>query len=106
MRRLICVVALVVMPAQAQFYSGNELWQIMQADDYTSKGMALGFVAGVSDSWDGTLVCGPSSVTLGQAVDIVKRFLRDNPQSRHLSAESLARVALARAWPCRKGSGS
>ena len=106
MKRWIAVLALCSSTAQAEFFTGNELLQMMDGDTYADKGMALGFVAGVSDVWNSISVCPPKNVTLGQTHDIVRRHLRDNPQSRHMTAESQVRIALEKFWPCRRGSGT
>lgn len=104
-KKLILSAAVACGPAHAEFYTGNDLLQMMDGDTYADKGMALGFVAGVSDAWQGVSICIPKSATLGQVHDIAKRHLRDNPQTRHLTAESLIRNVLERVWPCRKGTG-
>jgi hypothetical protein len=104
-KRLLLTAALVCGPAQAEFFTGNDLLQMMDGDTYADKGMALGFVAGVSDVWNSISVCPPKNVTLGQTHDIARRHLRDNPQTRHMTAESQVRIALEKVWPCRRGTG-
>lgn len=104
MKKWIAVLALCSGTAQAEFYSGNDLLQKMDGE-FSDRSLALGFVAGVADVWTNISVCPPKNVTLGQAHDIVRRYLVDNPQSRHFTAESLAKNALERVWPCRRGTG-
>jgi|688.fasta_scaffold84698_12 hypothetical protein len=104
-KRLLLTAALVCGPVQAEFYSGNDLLQKMDGE-FSDRSLALGFVAGVADVWTNISVCPPKNVTLGQAHDIVRRYLVDNPQTRHFTAESLAKNALERVWPCRRGSGT
>lgn len=106
MKRLILSMLLICGPAQAEFYSGNHLLQMMDGDNIQDKSLALGFVAGVSDVWTNISICPPKNVTLGQTYDIVRRYLHDNPQSRHFTAESLAKTALDKVWPCRRGTGA
>jgi hypothetical protein len=105
MKKWIAVLALCSGTAQAEFLSGNDLLSMMDGDTHTDKGMALGFVAGVSDVLASISICAPKSVNLGQMHDIARRHLRDNPQSRHMTAESQVRIALERVWPCRRGAG-
>lgn len=104
MKKWIAVLALCGGTAQAEFYSGNDLLQKMDGE-FSDRSLALGFVAGVADVWTNISVCPPKNVTLGQAHDIVRRYLVDNPQTRHFTAESLAKNALERVWPCRRGTG-
>jgi hypothetical protein len=39
-------------------------------------------------------------ITLGQAVDVAIRFLRDNPERRHVGAAGLVAHAMESGWPC------
>src|ERR1700681_1841038 len=41
-------------------------------------------------------------VTMGQMMDVVKKFLRDNPEIRHRSSVTLIAMAFRHAWPCKK----
>ena len=99
-KKLLLAAAVVCGPAHAQFYSGNEILQRMQSDSVVDKMVSLGFVAGVSDAWDGIMFCPPESVTTGQARDIAQRFLVLNPGKRHKPAAELVMDALMEAWPC------
>jgi len=44
--------------------------------------------------------CEPKGMTLGQAVDVVTKYLRDNPQLRHHGGALLIVKAMHEAWPC------
>lgn len=44
--------------------------------------------------------CLPNSATRPQLVDVVSKFLRDNPAERHNEAQGLVVRALATAFPC------
>lgn len=44
--------------------------------------------------------CIPAGVTKGQATDIVVKFLRENPERRHLDGTLLVVVSLHSAFPC------
>jgi hypothetical protein len=87
--------------AAVVFDTGNEL--LSMCNDPTDKRICLGTVSGYYDmlQWmDRT--CADRTVTMGQAADVVIKFLRDHPASRHLSAASLASAALMQAFPCPK----
>jgi len=102
MKKLLITLALVgATSAHAEFYTGNELLAQMRSSSMHEQGVALGYVAGVADSFTKVTICIPAnSVTLGQAVDVVRQHLESNPDRRHFSADSLAYNALFRAWPC------
>lgn len=103
MRALIVALLLFPTAAASGFYSGNEIYNMCQGP-----GKHLGYIAGV---WD-TLIamheldiapkvfCSSNDVTLGQAGDVVCRYLERHPEKRHLSASSLVGSALLEAWPC------
>lgn len=101
-KRLFLTAALVCGPAQAQFFSGNELYERIREGKISQ---VMFYVAGVHDANDKVLFCSPSDVTLGQALDVVRRYLESRPEQRHLSADFLASQAMRAVWPCRKGSG-
>jgi hypothetical protein len=94
--------------AEAQFYSGNDLHGYCSVDrgnlHYAQyMGICQGFVAGVVDSSLRPLsfrVCVPAGVTLQQTADVVTNYLRDHPEERHYTAQSLVVFALQQAWPC------
>lgn len=100
--RYFALAALAASPSFGQVLTGNDLLQRMASDSPGLRSMALGYVGGVNDSLDGDVFCAPEGATLGQAVDIVRKWLTDNPQHRHMSAAVLVAVILQRAWPCRK----
>lgn len=95
--------------AHAEFMDGNRLLADMNGTQMRQMS-AVGYVMGASDALTTVTVCMPDGVTVGQAHDIVKRYLEDNPAIRHLSADSLVNRALSRVWPCQRsnqrGSGT
>lgn len=105
------VAMLSVSGAQAyetnNFLSGNDLHRNCAVANNTFSG---GFVAGVVDAFQTLRAeydipissCIPKGVSVDQMVDVVCKSLKDNPQKRHLSASSLAIVAIAKAFPCSK----
>jgi len=102
MKRLVLALALFAGAAHADFKNGNKLLEDMNETGSLSIGIVLGYVTGVIDATAGSLHCPPATSTAGQARDIVRKYLEENPAYRHLSASVLIEVALARHWPCEK----
>jgi len=46
-------------------------------------------------------VCYPESITTGQHIRIVMKFLKDNPEQLHLNEAYLIRAAALKAFPCK-----
>ena len=90
--------------AHAQFFSGNDLHERLNSENVVNRSIGLGFVAGIVDAHIDVSICAPESVQLRQAVDIVKQWLTNNPDKRHLSAALLTYHALRQVWPCKKES--
>jgi hypothetical protein len=44
--------------------------------------------------------CTPKGVVAKQITDLVKKYISDHPESRHLAAAVLIRVAIIPTWPC------
>jgi Rap1a immunity proteins len=76
-------------------------------EQWSLVGTCIGYVTAVTDamfagnSVNGFKACIPVNVDMNQIVDVVKNFIRDNPEKRHLVAVGLVAAALARAFPCR-----
>lgn len=106
MRKLIAAMALVASAsAQAEFYSGNNIYEFITSDKSTERALALGFIAGVVDVYQDVRICTPPAATLGQMHDITRNYLSANPQIRHKTAESLILEVLSAAYPCRDRGG-
>lgn len=95
----------VVLPAVAQFKTGNQLYSQMQGNQVEQMN-AIGYVQGVADAFQGVLACIPTTVTAGQLYDMTKLYVQNNPTDRNLSADFLIMQVLRAAWPCKKGSGA
>ena len=78
---------------------GNKLFQACQNNDRLY-GVCLGYVIGVEDALDGQLFCVPTGVQAGQVIDVVKSYLLDHPEKRHLQAADLVTAALREKFPC------
>ena len=88
------------------FMGGNELFSICSDKNVASLGQCYGYIAGVVDEFEtfrafrNTKPCLPEGVTGKQFVDVVMKYLTDNPAIRNLSASSNVTVAVSDAWGC------
>jgi hypothetical protein len=88
--------------AGVSFQTGNELYALCNDRIPQQKAFCVGTVSGYSDMLNLTgETCADKQVTQGQVSDVVVKFLGLHPELRHLSAASLARVALREAFPCK-----
>lgn len=111
------VLAIEILPAREQEPRSNFITGHKLLDDYIAhqkvinsqdikhsgffrSGTYAGYVAGVYDSTVDFLFCPPNTTTLGQAQDIVGKYLRENPARLHFSGARLAVEALSLAYPC------
>lgn len=87
-------------PPSGQLVTGARLEELRNGD----KAMFMMYVAGVMDGQQGFLgtirYCTPSAVTVGQAADVVAKFLERYPQYRHHPGSALVANAMAQAFPC------
>jgi hypothetical protein len=111
---LAALIALVV-SGPALGADGNSLHEWCQGtatDDY-KRGLQYGacgaYIFGVIESSKGIkkgvgkiVFCPHKGVLAQQVRDIVKKWLEDNPEYRHLNAAHLVAAALANAFPCKK----
>jgi Rap1a immunity proteins len=88
------------------FMTGNMLYT---ACENQSRAQCVGYVGAVSDALsngnavNGYRACQPhAGYTSEQAVDVVRRWLKDHPEERHLGAVGLTAAALSEAFPCPK----
>lgn len=94
--------SLTTVHANAAFFSGNDLYSRMTSGETVKEVMALGFVVGVHDAFEGEYICTSNSVNAGQLRDIVKKYLAENPSIRDTNAVMITTVALGQAFPCSK----
>ena len=105
MKKLILVLALVAVTAQAgTFWDGNKLLSKLRGETIEQM-QALGYIMGAADAMDSVVVCAPLNATAGQMQDMVKNYLDNYPAVRHLAADSIISVVLGRVWPCDKKKG-
>lgn len=91
--------------SNAEFMSGNMLYERLNGNT-ADQMLAMGYIAGVHDAFDGISHCSPGSITVGQVTEMVKNVLRDQPQNRHFTADAFVKVALKNQWPCKKGNNT
>ena len=100
---------LAVAGANATYIDGHILFE--QCKDYELckwrwfSGACGGYVLGAGDAFDETTqpFCvpeGPNPDSVLKMVEIVKLYLQDHPETRHLSASSLVAAALKEKFPC------
>jgi hypothetical protein len=100
------------LPTKAEFWDGNNLYEMCQKD----RNVAAMYVMGGIDIYIGIsnglmqngvpnselLFCLSSRVTGSQAGDVVCKWLRDNPSSRHLTSSGVIILSLGQSFPCNK----
>jgi hypothetical protein len=75
--------------------TGNELFSDCNDKNPTfNAGFCDGYINGLLDEWfEAKIFCPATGVTLGQTKDMVIKYLRTNPELRHLSAPYLVHEA-------------
>tara|TARA_R110000803_G_scaffold85370_2_gene151722 strand:+ start:1021 stop:1383 length:363 start_codon:yes stop_codon:yes gene_type:complete len=120
MKRLVLAVILLlnISPALGEpaklgtgrIYDGNVLHKFCQDNKGSLKLACTGYVIGVIDTTkamftvmkqNNNYFCLPSNANIEQAIDVVKKWLIENPSARHEPATSNVWEALAKAWPCK-----
>ena len=112
---LLCGLALCLATttARAGFnIDGNKLQRYLAAydrleanqgtfNDTGDSAMAIGYIAGVSDAFQGALLCPPPTVDITQEIAIVEKYLREHPEERDQRAILIISKALVSAFPCK-----
>jgi hypothetical protein len=106
MKHLIIAALIAAPAAHAEFLSGNQLLTRIDSAEIAQQGVALGYVMGVHDSLRSVTHCSPPDITSGQLRDMVRQYLVNNPQNRHLAADSLVGHVLKSVWPCKNQGNS
>jgi hypothetical protein len=101
MKKLLITLAFASTCAHAEFFDGNDLLaHLTDSSSQINRAIAIGYIAGVSDTGLGSVHCAPSSVSLKQVTDVVRIALDASPTDRHKAADSLILRAVKIAWPC------
>jgi Rap1a immunity proteins len=103
MKRLLLLTMAAMIASPAYAFTGDELWKYCQEEkaDF-STGLCMGYILGISVMLETPTAeyCRPARSTNSQIVDVVKRYLEDNPHERHLPAADLIVTALSKHFPC------
>jgi len=105
MKKLMIALALCSGVAHAEFKDGNKLLSDMNSEYSSVRGIALGYVMGVSDSYHGLLHCAPPNATAGQMNDMVQNYLTNRPVDRSKTADQIIVHVLKSVWPCESKRG-
>lgn len=115
MKKYVAILSLIAstvsVPSHAML-AGNELHEICKsgmdaACDYYIMGSAEGLslmnliASDVAKDVKQT-ICLPSGVTNRRLIDIVKKYVQDNPKKRNQPASGLVFLALTDIFPCKK----
>jgi hypothetical protein len=91
----------------ASYFDGDKLFDECQVPfdprgaGLESVGLCEGYVLGVVDTLaERDPICLSEGVRASQVVDVVKLWLRDHPEKRHLAASDLVTTALKEKFPC------
>ncbi|AAZ27409.1 Rap1a/Tai family immunity protein [Colwellia psychrerythraea] len=109
MKKLILFVSFIFISSNslAGFTSGNELQQWLSISenkkqpDFNS-GLYKGYVSGVIDVGNKYAFCLSTGVTRGQAIAVVSKYIKNNPEKWNKGAASLVIKGLKKAFPCTK----
>jgi CheY-specific phosphatase CheX len=104
--------AMLVMTAHAagEFKTGNEVkaglegWVRDDSTETVRDAVAFGYVIGVHDALSGSVICSGDNVTQGQVVQVVLKYMRNNPEVLDQSADRVITAALKAVWPCAQSS--
>ncbi len=113
MKKIMLVLAVLILmsgySAHAEYFSGILLNKYCNSNSDYEKGMCLGYIVGVVDSFNTTysvngekrIFCIPPGVTSGQLVLVMKKSMQERPETLHLPASAHTLSALTEAFPCR-----
>lgn len=94
--------------AYADSKDGNTLYsRCKKGPENVEFAYCVGYIVGVIDTMDlaqgdkSEILCLPPGVKIGQARDVVEKYLTDHPERRHLPSARLVAEAISKAFPCR-----
>lgn len=99
-RAALLLAAALAAPAHAAFYTGNQLYASCTSSSTSERLICTAYILGSVDMGQGAGFCAPAELNGKQAEDLVVRYLRDNPQSRHLGADLIIFALFKGMWPC------
>lgn len=116
----ICLMAAAVLgagvmpiPAEASFYSGEELLKVCTAQRGSAAYVentyeCIAYITGSVDAFNtyrrttSMKSCIPEDVTIAQLRRVTVAYLQDNPGKREEAGSALVFAATRQAWPCAK----
>jgi Rap1a immunity proteins len=108
---LVCSLSVVAATQDSDDYNptntGSDLRRALNEPAGLRSGVAFGYIQGVVNSMEvlypnQSLSCSPDGMTVGQMVDVVKRYLHNHPQTGHEPAVIVIATAASEAFPCDK----
>lgn len=105
-----CVIA---MAAHASYIDGNKLHELLGVaaraeagkskgvEDVYGAGLAVGYIAGIVDTYNGLLLCRTPNVTPGEVIAIIRQRMDDHPEEWDRPADWIVVKALSTAFPCK-----
>jgi hypothetical protein len=91
-------------PAAATYFdTGNELYERCLAALPSPRLTCMASASAFMDMMETLGYTCPSGLTKGQVTDVLLKYLKDHPESRHKSAASLALEAYSTAFGCKSG---
>ena len=95
--------------ARAEAGDGNSLLQVCGPDS-SMYALCLGQVSAYVRAFTFAQVAGmeevycmPRNATVGQAIDVLVKYLKENPSKRHAGGEVIFLASMSEAWPCAGG---
>jgi Ssp1 endopeptidase immunity protein Rap1a len=98
-----CLLSLTC-PAFAAFDDGNNVLERCTSQSPFDRGMCVGLIAGYFEGMQAAYSCSKynPNITRRQIMDVVVKFLKDNPADRHLPGVTLSYRAFYVAFDCKK----
>ena len=100
-KTMLALLTVVSFSAHAEFFTGNMLLNMLDSAKDSDRTMAMGYVAGAFDASQKAVHCTPSSVSLKQVVDMVRKRLYDVPEQRHFSGDIIIMTTMKSVFPCK-----
>jgi hypothetical protein len=103
----LCIFACFQTPANAVFFSSEDLYQWLDNDLHDIEtyqgGMAKGYLMGALDmlsSKTPPIVCYPTGISALKLKMVVYDYILSTPDAKKLRVDKLVYQALVKAWPC------
>ncbi|WP_394731281.1 Rap1a/Tai family immunity protein [Altererythrobacter sp. GH1-8] len=88
------------------YETGNDLSQSCKDLTYAQQDFCRGFVFGLAHGFRYQVfsgagsICIPVGVASSQLLDVVMKYIRENPEKRHLTTVEIVQTSLSQAFPC------